>query len=262
MTFRGPVDTVLSIGGRNLTGMGMLMAIAEQPLAHRTEEVNLIGKPYIFAAKTGKKAYGFAVGGYVRDDAGSVLSLSNADETAREPHSAIYARFGDNPGAHADILPAVIARGGTVDLPRDGLQKVTGLTYELADDHVLLDSTLIAHRAGVAASAAPYSNLRHDFGAAHTTGFTVAFHIDNVVWDGATRLQLDLFTHSAASPGSTGWTRVTALNAHRFLPADGTHFDAVAARTANLSRWVGVSAAFTSGGSDSAADIIAAIYRA
>ena len=153
------------------------MDIQEQPLAHKSEEVNLVGKPYIFATKTGKKSFGFAVGGYVRDDAGSVLSLSNADETAREPHSAIYARFGDNPGAHADILPAVLAsRRRRWSLPRDGLhQGQLGSTYELADDHVLLDSTLIAHRAGVAAfRRRPTRNLRHDFGAAHTTGFTVA----------------------------------------------------------------------------------------
>ena len=239
------------------------MNIQEQPFSHKTEEVDLIGAPYIFQAKTGKKAWRFSVGGYVREEATqSVLALSRSTETAREPHSAIYARFGDAPGAHADIIPAVIASGGDFDLPRDGLIKVNNLQYQLASRDVLLDGTLIANAVDVAASAAPYVNLRHDFGAAHTGGFTVAFHISNVVWDGATRLQLDLFTHSAASPGSTGWTRVTALNAHRFLPADGTHFDAVAVRTANLSRWVGVSAAFTSGGSDSAADIIAALYRA
>ena len=74
--------------------------------------------------------------------------------------------------------------------------------------------------------------------------------------------KLDLYTHSAASPGSTGWTRVTALNAHRFLPADGTHFDAVAVRTANLSRWAGIGITWTGGGGDRAADIIAALYRA
>ena len=262
MTFRGPVDTVLSIGGRNLTGMGMLMNIQEQPFSHKTEEVDLVGAPYIFSAKTGKKAWRFSVGGYVRDDAGSVLSLSNADETAREPHSAIYARFGDNPGAHADIIPAVIASGGDFDLPRDGLIKVNNLQYQLASKDALLGGALIANAVGVAASAAPYAALRHDFGAAHTGGFTVAFHVSNVVWDGATRLQLDMFTHSAASPGSTGWTRVTALNAHRFLPADGTHFDAVAARTVNLSRWAGIGITWTGGGGDQAADIIAAIYRA
>ena len=184
MTFRGPVDTVLSIGGRNLTGMGMLMNIQEQPFTHKTEEVDLIGAPYIFQAKTGKKAWRFSVGGYVRDDAGSVLSLSNAAETAREPHSAIYARFGDNPGAHADIIPAVIASGGDFDLPRDGLIKVNNLQWQLASKDVLLDGALIANAVGVAASAAPYAALRHDFGAAHTGGFTVAFHISNVVWDG------------------------------------------------------------------------------
>ena len=62
--------------------MGMLMNIQEQPFTAKTEEIDLIGAPYIFQAKTGKKSWRFSVGGYVRDDEGSVLKLSNSAETA------------------------------------------------------------------------------------------------------------------------------------------------------------------------------------
>ena len=156
MTFKGPVDTVLSVGGRNLTGMGMLMNIQEQPFTAKTEEIDLVGAPYIYSTKTGKKGYRFSVAGYVRDDAGSVLRLSNAAATGREPHSAIYARFGDAPGAHADLLPAVIASGGDFDLPRDGLVKVNNLQYQLAAGAgVLMDGTLIGNRVGISTSSCP-----------------------------------------------------------------------------------------------------------
>ena len=261
MTFKGPVDTVLSIGGRNLTGMGMLMNIQEQPFSHKTEEVDLIGAPYIFSAKTGKKGWRFSVGGYVRDDAGSVLRLSNADTTAREPHSAIYARFGDLPGAHADIIPAVIASGGDFDLPKDGLIKVNNLQYQLASQDVHLDSTLIANRADVSASASPYSNLRHDFGLAFADPWTMAIHAGNIVWDGATVLEVRIYTSSVAN-GNSGWSRVGANLAHSYRPASGNWQDSVETSNTNLGRWVGLGLTWTGGGGDRAADIIAAIRRA
>ena len=262
MTFRGPVDTVLSVGGRNLTGMGMLMNIQEQPFTAKTEEVDLVGAPYIFSAKTGKKSYRFAVGGYVRDDDGSVLRLSNAAETAREPHSAIYARFGDEPGAHADIIPAVIASGGDFDLPRDGLIKVNNLQYQLAEGAgVLMDATLIANAVGVAASAAPYTNLRHDFHGAHGGSWTAIIHVGNIAWGGATALEVEIFTTIQQS-GAGGWAKVSATDAHVFVPGGGNHQDSVENNSSDaLSRWIGLGITWT-GGSDQSADIIAALHRA
>ena len=183
----------------------------------------MIGAPYIFSAKTGKKAYRFAVGGYVRDDDGSVLRLSNAAETAREPHSAIYARFGDEPGAHADIIPAVIASGGDFDLPRDGLIKVNNLQYQLAEGAgVLMDATLIANAVGVAASAAPYTNLRHDFHGAHGGSWTAIIHVGNIVWGGATALEVEIFTTIQQS--GAGWmgqgqrNRCARIRSRRWKP--------------------------------------------
>ena len=154
--------------------MGMLMNIQEQPFTAKTEEIDLIGAPYIFQAKTGKKSWRFAVGGYVRDDEGSVLKLSNARRRP-EPHSVIYARYGDMPGAHADIIPAVIASGGDFDLPRDGLIKVNNLQYQLAEGSgVRMDGTLLANRLAVATSASPYTDLRYDFGGPHLTEWTAS----------------------------------------------------------------------------------------
>ena len=57
MTYKGPIDTVLSVGGLNLTGMGMLLNIQEQPLRAKTEELDLVGVRHIYSAKTGKLAF-------------------------------------------------------------------------------------------------------------------------------------------------------------------------------------------------------------
>ena len=261
MTFKGPVDTVLSVGGRNLTGMGMLMNIQEQPFTAKTEEIDLVGAPYIYSTKTGKKGYRFSVAGYVRDDAGSVLRLSNAAATGREPHSAIYARFGDAPGAHADLLPAVIASGGDFDLPRDGLVKVNNLQYQLAAGAgVLMDGTLIANVVGRSTSTDPFAALRHDFGAAHTGSWTLIVHASNIVFGGASRLRVQLFTTSVGNGGS-GWSGAGGLNAHRYLATGGVVQDSVETDTANLGRWVGLGFSWT-GGTNQSADIIAALYRA
>ena len=261
MTFKGPVDTVLSIGGRNLTGMGMLMNIQEQPFTAKTEEIDLVGAPYIFQAKTGKKSWRFAVGGYVRDDEGSVLKLSNAAETAREPHSVIYARYGDMPGAHADIIPAVIASGGDFDLPRDGLIKVNNLQYQLAEGSgVRMDGTLLANRLAVAASASPYTDLRYDFGGPHLTEWTASVHVGNIEWGGATALNVRIYTSSVAN-GNSGWALVSAADAHNFLAADGVNQGSVETSNANLSRWIGLRFTWT-GGTNQSADIIAALHRA
>ena len=142
MVYKAPVDTLLSIGGRNLTGMGMLLSITEQPLSAKTEDVDLIGVPYVYSVKTGKKGFGFSIGGYVRDDEGSILKLHGMPNG-----SVIYARYGNKPGAHVDIIPEVLTRGGDFTLPKDGLIKVNNVQYELAKaSGVLIDGALIANQ--------------------------------------------------------------------------------------------------------------------
>ena len=260
--YKAPIDTVLSVGGLPLTGMGMLLNIQEQPVRAKTEEVDLVGVPYVYSAKTGKLAYRFSVGGFIRDDDGSVTRLRNGDQEGREPHSVIYARFGNAPGAHADLMPEVIASGGDFDLPREGLIKVSNIQYELAAAAGLLqDGTLTANRKANAASASPYANLRYDFGAAHADRWTLIVHVANVVWDGATRLDLRLYT-TATPNGGGGWAAVSPAGTHRFQAADGSYQDSVEVSDVDLSRWVGLGMAWTAGGADSRADITAALHRA
>ena len=261
MTYKAPIDTVLSVGGLNLTGMGMLLDIQEQPLRAKTEDLDLVGVPYIHSVKTGKLIYGFSLSGYVRDDDGSATRLRNSDQEAREPHSVIYARFGDVPGAHADLAPEMIATGGDVQLPKDGLIKVNGIEYQLAAAAGLLqDGALVANRKDVAASGSPYAGLRHDFGAAHVNRWTLIVHVANVVWGGASRLDLRLYT-TAIADGGGGWAPVSPAGSHRFEPVDGNFQDSVEVSDVDLARWVGLSIAWT-GGANQSADIIAALHRA
>ena len=260
--YKAPIDTVLSVGGLPLTGMGMLLSIQERPLQAKTEDVDLVGVPYVHSVKTGKLVYGFAVSGYVRDDDGSVTRLRNSDQESREPHSVIYARFGDAPGAHADLAPEMIATGGVVELPKDGLVKVNGIQYELgAAAGLLPDGTLVANRKDVAASGSPYADLRHDFGAAHVNRWTLIVHVANVVWDGATQLDVRLYTTAQANGGG-GWAAVSPAGSHRFQAADGSYQDSVEISDVDLSRWVGLGMAWTAGGADRRANITAALHRA
>ena len=99
MVYKAPVDTLLSVGGRALTRMGMLLSITEKPLSAKTEDIDIIGVDYIYAVKTGKKGYGFSIGGYVRDDEGSILKLHGMPNG-----SVIYARYGNRPGAHLSLI--------------------------------------------------------------------------------------------------------------------------------------------------------------
>ena len=202
------------------------------------------------------------MGGYVRDDAGlRPGALQRRRTTAREPHSAIYARFGDEPGAHADIIPAVIASGGDFDLPRDGLVKVNNVQYQLAEGAgVLMDGTLIANREAVEVSNSPYTNLRYDFGVANADPWTVAVHVGNVVWGGALRLVVDMYTTSQAN-GNGGWVKASATDAHRYPATSGAFQASVEKGNVDLRRWVGLRITWT-GGSDQSADIIAALHRA
>ena len=264
MPFKAPVDTLLSIGGRNLTGMGMLLEIAEQPFAAKVEDLDLIGAPYIYSTKTGKRGYGFSVSGFVRKDQGSITRLHEGDASAR-PESVIYARYGNLPGAHADLIPAVIPSGGAVDLPKDGLIKVNSLSYQLAGSGqggVLIDGTLIANQLAISDNAAPYLNMRHDFGESRDGPWTAITHVEIVEWDGATELDVDLMSATPAVPPGDGrsWSRATVNGDFNFTPASGRYQDAVVAKTSDLGRWNAVRVRWT-GGTRPQARIIMALYR-
>lgn len=255
MTSQAPINTLLSIGGRNLTGMGMLLSIDENELAKKTEEIDLIGESWVYEQDTGKRNYGFSISGYVRSDIGSVLKLHGAPNG-----SVIYSRYGNRPGADAFLIREVLTKNGTFDLPREGLMKVTGIQYELSrNQKILTGGTLLSRQLVIGDGDAPYTNQRVDFGSPHTTGWTAIIHVDTVEWDGATRLDVDLYT-SASADGSSGWSRVSDPGTRRFVPANGNYQDSHQGSNVNLARWVGVGTSWT-GGTAPQANIIVALKR-
>ena len=263
--FSAPIHTLLSVEGRVLTGRGTLFQIQERQFRQKTQEVSLIGDAWDYQAKVGKASYGFSLAGFIRDDQSSLVKLLTAAELAKEPLSVVFARYGRLPGAHVDIFPEMIVSGGDVDLPSEGLQKVNNVRFDMAQGTPpLLDAVLITNRKALSDTTGPYEETRYDFGAAHTDPWQLAVHVDDIQWEGATAVEVEIHTNSSATPNpdGSGWTRVTASGAHVITNAAGVVRGATfETSTEDLSRWVAVNLVW-SGGSGPTADIIAALHRA
>ena len=264
MPFRAPVDSLLSVGGFRLTGRGVLMRLAEDPLVHQTAVVRILDEEFQRHVRTGKRSWGMALDGYVRTDV-SVHDLIEPPFTTGV--SMIYGRFGRDPGAAVDMSTSAIVRDGEIGLPEDDLIRIHGMRLDLADSGgLLIDGTLVARQATPAdREAAPYAATRLDLESSHSGPWTVICHIDDLDLDGASRMDIRLWTHAAEEPpaNGSGWTQVGSNSSLRFAAGNATRRERTLTGTTALGRWIAWTHT-TAGGAnpEPTGDIALALHRA